>query len=377
MSSRSTRRRVLGLTLALLLGLLGPAATGQASGNLHAGAVYTLSNATYASGGNAVLAFHRAADGALTPAGAYPTGGLGSGAALGSQGALALGEGGRLLFAVNAGSDDISSFKVDAGGLTLVGTVPSGGTTPTSLTVYKKLLYVLNAGGSGNITGFTIGNDGALSQIADSTRPLNSSAAAAGQVGFSPDGGLLVVTERATQTIDTYVVGADGRASGPLAQHSSGRTPFGFAFGKRGQLFVSEAAGVPGGSSASSYTTSADGSLGLVSGSVSTHQGAACWLVVTNDGRYAYTANAGGAGSISGFSIDQNGSIALLNADGITAAPGLNPTDMALSHNSQFRYVRMGRAGTIAGFAVQNDGSLQPATIADGLPPTSAGLAAR
>jgi 6-phosphogluconolactonase (cycloisomerase 2 family) len=76
-------------------------------------------------------------------------------------------------------------------------------------------------------------------------------------------------------------------------------------------------------------------------------------------------------------SIDQNGSIALLNADGITAAPGPNPTDMALSHNSQYLYVRMGRTNSIAGFAIQSDGSLQPLPGADGLPANTAGLAAR
>ena len=338
------------------------------------GAVYVLTNA---SSGNAVAVWDRAADGTLTAAGSYDTGGRGNGRGLGSQGAIILSQDNQWLFAVNAGSDSISSLKVDAEGLTLVSTVASGGTRPTSLTIYKNLLYVLNAG-SPNITGFTVANDGTLSMISDSTRPVSGGVQAVlGQVSFSPDGGLLAVTDRGTHSIDTYVVGADGTAAGPVAHPSSGSAPFGFAFGKRGQLFVSEAAGAPGASAASSYTFSADGSLNLVSGSVSTHQGAACWVVVTNDGRYAYTSNAGGSGSISGFSIDQDGSIALLNEDGITAAPGLSPTDMALSHNSQFLYVRMGRTNSIAGFAVQADGSLQPLGGADGLLPNSAGLAAR
>jgi len=337
------------------------------------GAVYALTNAT---SGNAVLVWNRTADGSLTPAGSYATGGQGSGSGLGSQGAVILSQDNQLLFAVDAGSNEISSFKVGPDGLTLVGRVASGGTLPTSLTTYKNLLYVLNAGSSGNISGFTIGNDGTLAPIADSIRPLSGGATGPGQIGFSPDGDLLVVVERATQTIDTFVVGADGRASGPIPQHSSGATPFGFAFGHRGQLFVSEAAGAPGGSATSSYTTAADGSLGLVSGSVPTNQRAACWLVVTSDGRYTYTANAG-SGSISGYSIDQDGSLTLLNTDGRTAAPGANPTDMALSHNSRFLYVRMGSTAIIAGFAVQADGSLLPISGAAGLPPTAVGLIAR
>jgi 6-phosphogluconolactonase (cycloisomerase 2 family) len=360
------------LALSLLLTAFVWASSASAAASA-VGAVYALTNAT---SGNAVLVWNRYADGSLTPAGSYPTGGRGSGGGLGSQGAVILSQDNQLLFTVDAGSDEIASFKVGPGGLTLVGHVASGGTLPTSLTTYKNLLYVLNAGGSGNISGFSIGNDGALSPIGDSTRPLSGSTTAPGQVGFSPDGGLLVVVERATQTIDTFVVGADGRASGPILQHSSGATPFGFAFGHRGQLFVSEAAGAPGGSATSSYTTAADGSLGLVSGSVPTNQRAACWLVVTNDGRYTYTANAG-SGSISGYRIDQDGSLTLLDADGRTAAPGANPTDMALSHNSQFLYVRMGSTATIASFAVQADGSLLPIGGAASLPPTAVGLIAR
>lgn len=337
------------------------------------GAVYALTNAP---AGNAVVVWNRAADGNLTPAGSYATGGLGSGAGLGSQGAIILNKNNRWLFAVNAGSNEISSFRVDDGGLTLVSTVPSGGTLPTSLTVFGELLYVLNAGESGNITGFHVGRQGHLAQIAGSTRPLSGSATAPGQVSFNPDGTLLVVTERATNLIDTYVVGADGRAAGPVSQPSSGATPFGFAFSKHGTLVVSEANGAPGGSAASSYVSEGNGNLELVSRSVATNQGAACWVVITRNGRYAYTSNAA-SGSISGFRLAHDGRIELLDTDGRTGVTGDNPTDMALSHNSQFLYVRIGRSGRIGAFTVQPDGGLQSLAGASGLPANAAGLAAR
>jgi len=52
--------------------------------------------------------------------------------------------------------------------------------------------------------------------------------------------------------------------------------------------------------------------------------------VVTDDGGYAYIANAGSA-SITGYRINDDGSLALLNPDGITAATGgTTPVDLAL-----------------------------------------------
>src|SRR5713101_5024322 len=140
-----------------------------------AGAVYTMDNS---SNGNRVRVFARAADGTLTAAGSFETGGLGTGGGLGNQGALLLSASERWLFAVNAGSDEISAFAVERRGLSLVNRVPSGGRRPISLSVHDDLLYVLNAGGAvgdhDNITGFRVGDDGHLTPVAGSTRPLSS-----------------------------------------------------------------------------------------------------------------------------------------------------------------------------------------------------------
>jgi len=120
------------------------------------GAVYTMSNGA---GGNEILVFRRGANGMLTPAESVPTGGLGTGAGLGNQGAIVLSGDNQWLYAVNAGSNEISVFAVDPAGLTLIETVPSGGELPISLTVDRKLLSVLHAGGRiggvDSITGFT------------------------------------------------------------------------------------------------------------------------------------------------------------------------------------------------------------------------------
>jgi 6-phosphogluconolactonase len=120
-------------------------------------AVYALSNATT---GNAVVVYSRSSSGALAPAGSFPTGGNGTGAGLGSQDAVIVDDEGRLLFAVNAGSNSVSSFRIREHGLELVDTAPSGGSMPTSIGVHDDLLYVLNAGEPNSISGLRVSRHG-------------------------------------------------------------------------------------------------------------------------------------------------------------------------------------------------------------------------
>lgn len=330
------------------------------------GAVYALTNQA---SGNAVAVYTRAADGSLTWAGTVATGGSGAGGGLGSQGALTLSDDGRWLFAVNAGSNDVSAFRVTPQGLELTSRVASGGVRPISLTVHADIIYVLNAGGDGNISGFTIGAGGALAPLAGSTRPLSGSGVGPAQVSFSPNGRWLVVTEKTTNALDLYAVGADALPGAAITTPSAGGTPFGFAFGHRDELFVSEAAG-----SASSYFIGVAG-LTLASGAVQTHQGAPCWAVVTTNGRFGYTANAQG-GSISGFTIANDGSISLIDADGRTAVVGGGNIDLALSGNSRYLYQLNGNR-SISGFRIEADGHLTAVGNIAGLPASTVGLVAR
>jgi 6-phosphogluconolactonase len=348
---------------------------GAGSGN-SPGVVYTESNSP---DGNAVLAFARASDGRLGSPRTYATGGLGTGQSLGSQGAVVLSGDDRYLFVVNAGSDEVSVFRATPHALELTATVPSGGDQPTSITVHRDLVYVLNAGGAGNISGFRLMRDGSLSPIAGSTRPLSSAAAAPAQVEFSPDGDVLVVTERNTNTISTYRVGREGLASGPIVNVSAGATPFGFAFDNRSRLLVSEAfGGAPDASATSSYILHDDGTLAIVSASVRTTETAACWVVVTNSGRYAYVTNTG-SGTVSGYAVAPDGSLTLLDADGRTGVtgPGSSPIDAAFDAASRFLYILNDGTNSLSVFAVNADGSLDPLPGVSGLPPAAAGLAAR
>ena len=363
------------IAIAALLAAFAITAGSAAAGNGSAGALYTLTNSA---GGNAVLVFERGADGSITPAGSFATGGLGTGGGLGSQGALVLSGNGKRLYAVNAGSNEISAFAVREDGLALVSKVGSGGARPISLTVAHDLLYVLNAGdgtNAGNITGFTIGSHGELSALADSSRPLSAASVGPAQVQFNPHGRVLVVTEKGTNSIDTYTVAQDGRASGPNVQASAGATPFGFDFDRRGHLIVSDAFGGASGASAlSSYSLGAGGALGTITPLAPDGQTAACWVVTTKNGRYAYTTNTGSA-NVSSYGIDHDGSLSLLSA--VAGTTGAVPIDAALARNSRYLYTLDSGAHAISPFAVQEDGSLAPIAGVGGLPASAVGLAAQ
>jgi len=368
------RLKAILLTVAFLL--IASAGLVMAESNDSPGAVYTMTNSA---DGNKILYFNRSADGFLNFAGEFETGGLGTGGGLGNQGGLILSRDHQWLFVVNAGSNTISVFGVKPDGLEFIDAVDSGGVQPVSLTVDRNLLYVLNAGGSAgsedNISGFTVEWDGMLTPLAGSTQPLSQAITGPAQIGFTPDGGVLVVTEKATNRIDTYVVDDNGLAGPPLVFDSAGTTPFGFDFGKRSRLFVSEAAGgAADASSASSYVVYPDGVLEIISAAVPTTETAACWLKVTKDGRYAYTTNAG-SGTISGYATHHNGSLSLLDPDGVSGTAVGGVIDMALANNSRFLYALSSSNQTILGFQVESDGQL---TIVQGTALTTGanGLAA-
>ncbi len=346
------------------------------SGNV-VGQVYTMSNAP---DGNAVLAYNRASDGSLTPVATYLTGGLGTGGGLGNQSGITLDAGGKALLVVDAGSNEVSSFRVNEDGtLQLASKVSSGGMMPISVTTSGRFAYVLNAGGAGSIMGFTLSGQGVLQPIAGSSRPLSSAASGPAQIAFDPRGMKLVVTEKATNRLSTYSVDNNGIATGPVVTAASGMTPFGFAFTNNGTLIVSEAfGGAVDGSAVSSYSAAAGNQWSVVSGSVATTETAACWIAVTNDGQFAYATNAG-SGTITGYSV-RNGALTRLNADGVTGIIGAGsaPTEMAFSRDSKYLYAFSGAMHRIAVFSVSADGSLAalpnwPA----GLPNGANGLAAR
>jgi hypothetical protein len=294
--------------------------------------------------GNEIQVYDRLDAGPVGLLFSVPTGGVGTGAGLASQGAVALSEDGLYLFVVNAGSNTLTTFALGREGLELRSTVATGGPTPTSVSESGGLVYVMNRGMNGTGIGSGIAGfrnvRGVLRPISDSSRTLGlTGGPVLGQVGLGLDAGVIVVTDR-NNTVYSWPVQKDG-TPGPLTRTPSpGAVPFGFAFTRRDVLVVSEAGGTAtsGGSTCSSYTFNPRTSVPvIVSGAVATTQGAACWIAVTPDGRFAFSANAASS-TVSSFRVARSGALTLLNAQAAGMA-GAGALDMAVSPNGSQLHV--------------------------------------
>lgn len=386
MLKRSTR---LGAGALSLIATLGVTTAGYAQGSHFSassptglargeGAAYAMTNR---SGGNQIVRYQRGADGSLTRVGSISTRGLGIGTDLDTQGPLQLSADHRFLYATNAGSDDVTVFAVNGTHLRFVQKVYAGD-GPNSVTIHDNLLYVLDGSVAANgIRGFTVHANGRLTEIPNSVRLLSSPIAVPGTVQFSPDGRLLLVTEKTTnellspeRAIDAFRVASDGTASAmPKRDASHGVRPFSLAFRNDGQLLVAESFdATPGKAAVSSYQVSATGSLAVTSGSIPNHQTDSCWIVITKNGRYAYTANFG-SGTISSYAINSDGTVALINGKAAFLGALSQPVDLAQTANSHYLYLLLRGSGAVAAFTVSTDGSLHQLGVTTGGLPVADG----
>lgn len=351
---------------AAVLSFAGPASAHESHGS--PGAVFVQLNGET---GNAIAAYSRAADGTLTYDATYPTGGLGGtqvGApldALASQGSLVLDRRHHLLLAVNAGSDSVTSFAVRGATLATAGTVPSGGQFPSSVAVHGDLAYVLNAGGDGSISGFTI-RHGALTPIPDSTRSLGLGGTyppvfidSPAQIGFSADGRTLIVTTKSHNALLTFGLDRDGRPSAtPTSTASAGAVPFSFVVDRHGLVQVTEA----GTGATSTYAVTRSGALRLLGSSASGGGAALCWNIEV--GGTLYGANAGSA-TLSAWRAPARHAAVLTQA--VAATTGAGPIDLAASQDGRFLYVQEAVDGTLGVYSVA-DGALTRIQTVAGLP---------
>ena len=315
---------------------------------------------------NEIITYRRAANGELTRVGRVPTRGHGIGVDLDTQGGLRLSRHNRFLYAVNAGSDTISVFSVSGTKLRFLQKVYAGD-QPASLTMHRDLLYVLDSSVAGNgIRGFRVRDNGTLRPLAGSERLLSSPIAVPGQVEFSPDGKLLVVPHKTTNVllapqnaIDVFRVRNNGLTSAlPKREASHGLRPFSLAFRSNSELVVTEAFNAaPGASAVSSYQVSSTGDLSVRSGSVPNRQTDTCWVVITEDDRYAFVANFG-SGTISSYRFTPAGALRLLDRNAAFLGLTSQPVDLDLAANSRYVYLLLRGTGAVAGFKVNDDGTL-------------------
>lgn len=355
---------------AIAAGLVGTPMVSSADDDRSSDTVYTLSNDAQS---NRIVSFKRSYYGKLIPSASYATGGTGSGGGLGNQGALA--SDGELLFAVNPGSDDLSVFKITRHGLRLVDRTSSGGIRPVSVTVDRDRVYVLNAG-SDNIAGFRVGRGGRLVALPGSERGLSGTGTGPAQIQFSNDGRSLIVTEKATNKIDTFSLDHRGLPVEHRVISSAAATPFGFAVTRHNLVIVSEAVGgAPNASAVSAYRLNREGEIEVTDPAVATTQTAACWVVITPNGRIAFASNTG-SGSVSSYAIRRDGDLTLRNAIAGSTGTASAPTDMALSDDGDYLYVLNSGTHTLTTFAVSHDGDLQMIGETSGVPAAATGLLA-
>ena len=371
MSSRFLGRTVLVLLASLLV-----------VADLYAqGAVFTMTNS---SSGNEVIVFNRGADGSLEQVGSFSTQGLGTGTTLGNQGAVTLTRSGRRLIVVNPGSNDFTLFRVVPDGLEFIQRVASGGQQPVSVAQRGNLIFVLNAGGNNggtdNISGFRLNEQGTIDRVPFSTQRLSQAVTDPTQIAFNREGTTLIVTEKASNTINLFSVNFDGSLNSGTPQTISGTTPSGFAVGDRGRIFVSEAtSNTTNAGAISSFEFNSVGGLQPISTSLPTLQTGPNSLVLTNNGQLGFVGNST-SGTISGFRVASDGSISLLQPNGISAntGNGSSPIEMAVSSDSRFLFTLNSGTNQLSGFDISSNGTLGPLNPAiNGLPSGLNGLAAQ
>lgn len=322
---------------------------------------------------NQVLSFTRNGDGQFYEGPRYNTGGRGSGGVndpLESQGSLTFSTDHSLLFAVNAGSGDVTVFRVHNGRLSFADREATGGSNPVAVAQYQNLVYVLNQGGAGSVVAFRIDGGGRLHEIDNATQFLSANATGGASISVSPDGRFVAVVERLANNIDIFPVQGNGAPAAAVVNASGGPGAFSGRFAPDGKLIVSETgpAGGVNASAVSSYAVQANGSLTAVSQSVPTLGAANCWNAITPDGRFVYVSNAGSS-NISGFAIGTDGSLTPIGSTVVGSnPPGSVNLDIAVSGDGQYLFTLNATVGTIGVFPIHSDGTLDQPNQLEGLP---------
>jgi 6-phosphogluconolactonase (cycloisomerase 2 family) len=347
------KKAIVAPVIALALSLA-PATYAHDQSSNNKKAVFVMTNSAVH---NEILSYAVQSDGSLKAYETYRTGGRGSGGAvdpLGSQGSLSLSQDHSLLFAVNAGSGELSSFRVDGPRLELADVRPTGGSAPVAVAEHGGLVYVLNFAGNSGVSGFKV-DDGELRPVANSVRYLSAANSGASSLAFSTDGKFLLVSEKLTNNIDVFPVMSDGTLGTVVITKDLAAGLFNVLVAPDGAAISLEV----GNASVTPYQIGVTGMLTSLSAPVATLGAASCWSVVSPDGRFLYTANAG-SGTISGFALIGGGVVSPIGSTVVATFPaGSADLDIAISGDSKYLYSVNTGAGTIGMLAIQSDGTLK------------------
>lgn len=336
---------------------------------------YTTSNNA---GENQLIRLRSGSDGVMAEAGRFATGGLGTGRNLQAAGSIAVSHDRQWLLAVNAGSDQISAFRLGTYGPRLTAVRDSGGKQPLSIAVSGRRVYVLNSG-SGDIASFKLTALGRLEPLADGkVRPLSSTEARATSLGVTADGRHLVVAERGVNRLTTYAIGPTGVLS-PGAQtiETVAKSPYALSFlGKR--IYSVFAGQGPEQSAVGAYRFDRQGDLVSLGNPLFSGQTAACWSALSARRRLLYTANAG-SHTLTGLRLRGQGRPSMLNPDGVSAdtGPDNHPRDMTFSPDGKTLAVILSGEHAIGLYRVGLGGHLKLQQTVTGIPGAAAGLVSK
>jgi 6-phosphogluconolactonase len=235
--------------------------------------------------------------------------------------------------------------------------------------VHGGRAYVVNQLGLPNITAFRIGTAGQLTPLPGTRFVPGGVTSSPADIAVSPDGNVLVVTEKVASQIDLFPLTNGAHV---VSVPSNGPGSFGIAFGASSAMLIVEAMN----STISSYAIQegTSPSLQTITDSLPDTGGTACWIVTSPAGDFAYVINSM-TRTISSLSVSPTGALGLVSAVAANMGPLNGPIDAAITHDGKFLYILSSTTGLIAGFSVSS-GTLTPLGLVTGLPLSIQGIAA-
>jgi len=366
---------------------------------------------------NAIIHYHRSANGTITEVERVPTGGAGSGVfrpiyeangpnAFEGAGSVILTSDRHFLFTTNGGDNSVSSFSVGRGGrLTLLDVKPTGNAvkgksgTAKSLAYCrsKGILYVLHSFGPDHVRLMSVNGEGKLTTRSErySVNTQNKTDRVSTMAVLSPDEKFLLVdinfderpsanpdgtpkfvlaNERDPDGLVIFPVGRDGTLGAPSFHDAGGVAPFYIAFlHGRPNIFIN---GIAAGNGLVISSIDADGRIGigpLVPIDTSAGKPSElCWLAISPDDQSVF-ATSFGYSNLSSYHIDgtkvsiaKDPACPRVPGDGtfraINGTVSSGPSDNWISPDGAYLYQIYGNASKLVGYATQPDGSLKEIT---------------